>query len=428
MASPRAVYRFDGRSRWLALGPEPCEPPAPFVHDPMLDLQRVLEATSSASPSIDELPFCGGWIGTISYELGRWIEPTVAVSAEPRQLPGWPLIELAWCPNALVFDHLRAQWWSVGAPAVPDGPVRPWCRSALAGLRTAVPADQHLHAIARARRYIAAGDIFQANITQPLQGRFAGSTRALFERAMRQSRAWYGAYMEWPGDRAVISMSPELFLQLDANRRLITRPIKGTRAAHHDQAELLASAKDAAELHMIVDLMRNDLGRVCEIGSVRVPVPREIESHPSVHHGVATIEGVLRAGISVSDLLRATFPPGSITGAPKIRAMQIIEELEETPRGPYCGAIGLFSDDGQLRLNVAIRTARLSGERRAENWSELQGTFSYGVGGGIVADSQPREEYRESMDKAAILRALVERPSDAVQAERRSGSSARAAN
>ena len=208
-------------------------------------------------------------------------------------------------------------------------------------LTSSVNPDEYLTMVSNTIDYIAAGDIFQANITQRLCGTFDGSTRALGRSALALSQAWYGAYLELPAGRCLVSLSPELFLDADFNSRaVITRPIKGTRPTTVDARDLLESPKDAAELHMIVDLMRNDLGRVCEYGSVRVPQSRAIETHPTVHHGVAEITGSLCADVSLGRLLEATFPGGSVTGAPKIRAMQIIDELEPVSRGPYCGAIG----------------------------------------------------------------------------------------
>jgi para-aminobenzoate synthetase component 1 len=163
------------------------------------------------------------------------------------------------------------------------------------------------------------------------------------------------------------------------------------------EEELRASVKDQAELNMIVDLERNDLGRVCEIGSVRVSQPRAIEAHPTVYHGVATVEGVLRRGVGLVDLLRATFPGGSVTGAPKIRAMEIIDELEPTRRGPYCGAIGYIAADGSMEFNVAIRTMIVKG-----------GRVHIPVGGGVVADSSPEGEYEETLVKARAMFEVLE--------------------
>jgi para-aminobenzoate synthetase component I len=206
-----------------------------------------------------------------------------------------------------------------------------------------------------------------------------------------------GAYYA-SDDYALVCNSPELFLRVTPDRQtggrqVVTRPIKGTRRRGPGMgAELRDSRKDQAELNMIVDLERNDLGRVCEIGSVKVTEPRTIEEHPTVYHGAATIEGTLRSDVGLVDLLRATFPGGSITGAPKIRAMQIIDELEPARRGPYCGAIGYLSCDGHMQFNIAIRTMIIKG-----------GQIHIPVGGGIVADSDPPAEYEETLVKAAAL-------------------------
>jgi anthranilate/para-aminobenzoate synthase component I len=214
---------------------------------------------------------------------------------------------------------------------------------------------------------------------------------------MARSPATYGALLEY-SDFALICNSPELFLRATPGGRIITRPIKGTRPRLPGMdAELLHSLKDQAELNMIVDLERNDLGRVCEIGTVRVTEPRRIEAHPTVYHGVATIEGTLRQDVHFLELLRATFPGGSITGAPKIRAMQIIEELEPVRRGPYCGAIGYLATDGTIELNIAIRTMIAK-----------DGLIHIPVGGGIVADSVPSEEYEETLVKAQAMFAAVD--------------------
>jgi para-aminobenzoate synthetase/4-amino-4-deoxychorismate lyase len=213
---------------------------------------------------------------------------------------------------------------------------------------------------------------------------------------MHAGRPRYGAYLETKS-HALVSMSPELFIEVDRLAgRVITRPIKGTRAFHEDPRELLASGKDAAELHMIVDLMRNDLGRIAIPGGVRVTASRKVESHETVHHCVAEIEAILRPNLSVVEMLRATFPPGSITGAPKVRAMQVIDELEPVARGPYCGTVGLISPTA-VTLNVAIRTIAL------HHTDADSGTLRYSAGCGIVAESQPRHEYEESLHKCAVL-------------------------
>jgi anthranilate/para-aminobenzoate synthase component I len=281
-------------------------------------------------------------------------------------------------------------------------------------------------AVARALEYIRAGDVYQVNLAHPLEGAFTGSARALASRLLRAARPWYGAYLEQAGDerRALISASPESFLAYDARtRRVETRPMKGTRAGAGDPRELERNDKERAELNMIVDLMRNDLGRVCELGSVRVDAPRDVEAHgaasseksdggasvaartPGVLQATATVSGTLRAGLDLADLLWATFPPGSVTGAPKVRAMQIIDELEPAPRGPYCGAIGWVGADGSGAFSVAIRTAEIRGLAHAPALDSIQGTLRAWVGAGIVADSLPPAEWEETIVKAWALRA-----------------------
>jgi len=268
-------------------------------------------------------------------------------------------------------------------------------------------------AIDRAIELIRGGDIYQSNITHLLRSTLHGSPRGLAIHALATAAPWHGALLELPDGSALISLSPELFLggEFASEGRegfVLTRPIKGTRPASGDPAELLASEKDEAELTMIVDLMRNDLGRICQPGSVEVAEPRHIEAHPTVHQGVATVQGVLRAGVTIVDLLSATFPPGSVTGAPKIRAMQVIESLEPWARGPYCGAIGCLSDHGRFAFNVAIRTLAAGPPEAMAVTTEMpRRHVLYGVGCGIVADSDPAAEWQESLDKAAVVRGLV---------------------
>jgi anthranilate/para-aminobenzoate synthase component I len=419
LAHPSAVYRFDGR-RSILTGRLP-QRPAAFAHDPLADMQALIDSTraSSESDQRPEIPFAGGWIGVLSYDLGRVIEPRAQHPHPDLEVDPWPLIELCYCADALVYDNVSGAWHAVGDGAA-DGALRGDAglleEFSCGELSSSFTRPQYLAAAQSAIDYIREGDIFQANITQRLRCSFEGSARRLALQSLRESGSWYGAYLELPRlaeaepDRCVISLSPELLLQIDErSRAIVTRPIKGTRPARTTPLELLESAKDAAELHMIVDLMRNDLGRVCEFGSVRVPCPRAIETHPTVHHGVGEIVGRLRRDVSLAEVIRAAFPGGSVTGAPKIRAMQIIDEIEPQRRGPYCGSIGYVSDCGRACLNIAIRTMLLSGRGRPGRCGHLAGTLDYGAGGGIVADSQPVAEYRECMDKAAVLRAALSR-------------------
>jgi anthranilate/para-aminobenzoate synthase component I len=287
--------------------------------------------------------------------------------------------------------------------------------------------ETYERAVARAVEYIRAGDVFQVNLAHMLCARMRGSPRELFAALGDTAVPWYGALLETPWG-VIASASPELFLDFDARTRsVVTRPMKGTRGGEHAPAELLASEKDAAELNMIVDLMRNDLGRVCEFGSVQVQAPREVEAHGArepaerseraasgVLQGVATVRGTVRREFGLDELLRAAFPPGSITGAPKVRAMQIIGVLERTRRGPYCGCIGFVSDSGRAEFSVAIRTAVLerndaeSRERGTETGATDVWNVRYGVGAGIVADSDPAAEWRETLVKARIWRGLAD--------------------
>jgi len=436
LARPDAMLTIDDHVHWQGNPPADLKTFTPTGH-PLTDLSRIFEKTTarrSAARTPHDLPFTGGWIGCFAYDLGRIIEPRATHPDSPVDDRHWPLVQLAWCPHALVYDHLHAKWYEVNPADAPtwlnngidffqkSHPIRTQ-RHATNGVFTLgrvtaeLPPDAYLHMVQRALDYIAAGDIFQANLTQRLTGPFEGSTRALARRALTTSGAWYGAYVEWPDGRTLLSLSPELLLKIDhatnsdhdrPPRHIITRPIKGTRPGHVAAQELESSEKDAAELNMIIDLMRNDLGRVCEFGSVRVPHGRIIESHPTVHHGVGEVHGTLREHIMFTDLLRAVFPGGSVTGAPKIRAMQIIDEHEPVRRGPYCGAIGCVSADGRAQLNIAIRTIALHGDRPANLFDQLHGVLDYGTGGGIVADSDPADELRECYDKAAVLRMVTD--------------------
>jgi anthranilate/para-aminobenzoate synthase component I len=251
--------------------------------------------------------------------------------------------------------------------------------------------------VARTVEYIRAGDIFQANVAQRFSATWQGNPRTIAQAAFHAAAPRYGAYVE-SAQHALASMSPELFVQADASGEIVTRPIKGTSPGTQDPALLLSSQKDAAELHMIVDLMRNDLGRLCRPGSVRMTSARQLESHATVHHGVAEICGTMGHGIRVTDILRATFPPGSVTGAPKVRALQVIDELEPVSRGPYCGAVGVIHSGG-VTLNVGIRTVCM----HKDTPGARSGTLRYSAGCGIVADSVPIREYEESLHKTAVM-------------------------
>jgi anthranilate/para-aminobenzoate synthase component I len=386
-----ATGTADGRwGRWTVLA-EPSRVVTAMTAD---DALRAIDAASTDG---------GTWITALSYELGGAFEP----HAFPRHrapADGWPMATLACCEARLVYDH-ETQTWEMSAEAAAlvaaiseriERDERDECNAVISSLESDITRAEFESMVARAVELIHAGDIFQANIAQRFSAHWQGSPRAILQAAMHAGRPRYGAYLE-TRTHALVSMSPELFVEVDRLAgRAITRPIKGTRAFHEDPRELLASSKDAAELHMIVDLMRNDLGRIAIPGGVRVTASRKVESHETVHHCVAEIEAILRPNISVVEMLRATFPPGSITGAPKVRAMQVIDELEPVARGPYCGTVGLISPTA-VTLNVAIRTIAL------HHTSADGGTLRYSAGCGIVAESQPRHEYEESLHKCAVL-------------------------
>lgn len=357
-------------------------PPCAWSDRPLRDLAAAVRAMPP-----------GHWIGYLSYDLRLWTEPVLRRAARPAPDNAWPLLEFAWCPKVRVFDAEDDAVASPSTSAVGLGPIEP-----------AWSADRYAAAVRRVQAYIAAGDVFQVNLAHRLRAACHGSAdaaRRLYARLAAHTPAWYGGLLELHDGRAILSASPELFLELDADGWVTTRPIKGTLPAAADPAALRDSPKDQAELTMIVDLLRNDLGRVCDYASVRVTQPRTIETHGPVHQAVATIQGRLHRRRDVFDLLRATLPGGSITGAPKVRAMQIIDELEVDRRGPYCGAMGWIDTTGprpSACFNILIRTLLYEPwARRLDLW----------VGAGIVADSDPAAEHAETMAKAAgLIKAL----------------------
>ncbi len=406
-----------------------------------LDGPRAAAKTSSKN----EPPMGAGWFTQFSYELGGVLEPMARASGHqfkvqsnndtrkdgalrggetksphektrPYKMEGenntgslratsaqWPLAQAARCDQAFVFDHVAQQWWSIGgaidAIELRDGDVMDHCECA--ALQEETSDDQYAQAVTRTIALIHAGDLFQANIARRWHSELRGSPRAFAHMALSSSAARYGAWLETPTGM-LASMSPELFLELEANGRVISRPIKGTRVTEVGCEELVRSEKDAAELHMIVDLMRNDLSRECQPGTVRVRQARVMETHGTVVHGVAEIHGQLQQSSDRAALLTNTFPPGSITGAPKIRAMQVIDELEHFSRGPYCGAIGYLADTGAMKLNVAIRTATL------RETSPHLFALTYAAGCGIISDSKVDEEVAETHAKVRVLEQAIQ--------------------
>jgi aminodeoxychorismate synthase component I len=278
-------------------------------------------------------------------------------------------------------------WWA-----------EPWTGPAPV-FRPGLERNEWVQRVRRAHDYIAAGDIYQVNLTHTLSAVWPADAAAFYPRLRSASPAPFSCFLRL-GDTTVLSTSPECFLSIDG-RRIVTRPIKGTRPRRGDDdaaaaRELLSSPKERAELVMITDLERNDLGQVCQYGSVRVTGLCELETFAQVHHLVSTVEGRLRDDVTPVQAVRACSPGGSITGAPKKRAREIIAELEPSPRGIYTGALGFFRADGRACFNIAIRTLVVRG-----------GHATYGVGAGIVADSDPVLEYEETLHKAAGLAAAL---------------------
>ncbi|MCX5684705.1 MAG: anthranilate synthase component I family protein [Planctomycetota bacterium] len=402
--------------------------------NPLEFLRECLAASPIGGECAARLPFGPGFYGYLSYDLAPHVEPKAGLA--PRDDIALPDLWFGLYEAVLVLDHDLRQALIVGGASAAgevieealaahsavkrggsgDPPRNVFADSRVREVSCNMTPDEFRQAVAKAREYIAAGDIYQVNLSRRYRVLLTseggqGGTRwaALYLRLRRFNPAPYAAYIDVGGGAAVLSSSPELFLDLRGGR-IVTRPIKGTRPLRPgDEAAnalareaLLASQKDRAELTMIVDLERNDLGRVSEYGSVRVTEPRVLEAYAAVYHTVATVEGRLHAGRDVVDLLKATFPGGSITGAPKVRAMQIIAELEPTRRSVYTGAVGYMgppSDGdpaGRCALNIAIRTLIGSGD-----------VVHVQVGGGIVADSTPEAEFQETSDKArAMLAAL----------------------
>lgn len=370
------------------------------------------------APIVPEgFPFVQGSIVALDYELGEAVEPAVLRGVgHPDRSPATPAMTIARCDGALVHDAADDTWLAVGDPdetaRLVDFIVRRPAPDSTGGFTFREPRSLtgragFESAVARAVALIHAGDCFQVNLAHHLESEFEGSARAAFLAMLRAAAPPFAAILDLepadPSADALLSMSPELFLAADLSpagtRRVVTRPIKGTRRADRDGAarrDLLAAPKDAAELAMIIDLMRNDLGRVCDLGSVRVDEPRTVETaaNGALLHTVGAVSGRLRDDATFADLIAATFPPGSVTGAPKVRAMQVIRELEPRPRGAYCGAVGFVSDHGPMCLNVAIRTATVGGAPRR---------LTFPVGAGIVAESDPAAEWHETLAKATTL-------------------------
>jgi para-aminobenzoate synthetase component 1 len=441
MADPAALVRSrHGRTEiWQAdAGDAAAGSVTDCVTEDALAVVRRLLSPHASVPVAGLPPFQGGAAGYVGYDWGLTLERLPAPRFDDLSLDDVVIGIYDW---VLAWDHAASKAWLIstglletdsaaraeraetraaevlgrlqgtatvgaagdGLPAK-TGPMAPsyaveggWWPPAL-GLRSSYAHADYIRVLERVREYIFAGDIFQANVSQRFEVDCAEAPWSLYRRLRAHNPAPFAAFFELP-DAAVVSASPERFLHVDPSGHVETRPIKGTRARgmgpEHDAAlgqALTESAKDRAENLMIVDLMRNDLSRVCLPGSVRVSELFALERYATVHHLVSTVVGDLAPGHDALDALRTAFPGGSITGAPKLRAMEIIAECEPSRRGVYCGSMGYWSVTGAMDTNIAIRTAVVK-----------DGRAYFSAGGGIVADSDPEQEYRETLDKARAL-------------------------
>ena len=380
-------------------------------HSPADPFQLVREALGEGVENLSGMPFCGGALGYFAYDLGRRVETLPQLAKRDLDMPDMAIGLYDW---AVVVDHHKRRSWLIGQGRDPETE-RQWStlerlfttpaptRLARYQLQSPIRAnmDQAVYTTAfnRIREYIREGDCYQVNLAQRFEVDVQGDAWDIYLHLRKNNPAPFASFFR-PEGGGIMSCSPERFLSVQGGL-VETKPIKGTihrsAYAYEDKAlaaQLLESDKDRAENLMIVDLLRNDLGKNCKTGSVAVPKLFALESFATVHHLVSTVTGRLAKGRHAMDLLRGCYPGGSITGAPKLRAMQIIEELEPHRRSVYCGAIGYVGFDGSMDTSIAIRTAVQHG-----------GRVYYWAGGGIVWDSRAESEYEECFDKArAVLR------------------------
>ncbi|WP_043307373.1 aminodeoxychorismate synthase component I [Pseudomonas sp. ML96] len=404
--------RFDLLSAWplQTASPTPDEDGNAF-------LQRLRQSLAdlghAEAPEGLTLPFTGGLIGYLAYDFSRRLEQLPAQCIDDLQLPDarfglydWALVsdhqlqasQLVFHPKLATTERERLiQLFEIGSAA----PYAPF--SLLQPFRADLKQDEYRQAIERIQAYIQAGDCYQVNFAQRFQAPCQGDAWNAYLALRAACPTPFAGFQALDNGDAILSLSPERFLQVSQGH-VETRPIKGTRPRGSDTtedqanaAELLASAKDRAENLMIVDLLRNDLGRSCRTGSVKVPELFALESYPNVHHLVSAVTGELDDDSDALDLIAGSFPGGSITGAPKIRAMQIIDELEPTRRALYCGSLLYLDVRGELDSSIAIRSLLIKG-----------GTASCWGGGGIVADSDWQAEYAESITKVKVLLQTLE--------------------
>jgi para-aminobenzoate synthetase component 1 len=417
----------DGFSYWMAMPKEVFEFRAGQI-EPLEKLQKVLDKYKPAKPTLPNGMFTGGWVGFFGYELGNHLEP---VPSKTDDL--WlPLIRLCFYDRLIAYDHDKKSFQLITLELENDTETPQQKLSFLKALldkardirvpipksadientdfsriRSNMTKDYYLRAFKKIKRHIYDGDVYQINFSQRFRCQYSARPIALFHWQNRYNPSPYSAYID-TGNFQIISASPEMFITVK-DGIISTKPIKGTRKRLEETSaeakqinaenlqQLIDSAKEKAELNMIIDLERNDLARLCVPGTRKVIQSRTIETCPSIFHAVATVAGKLRDDTNFCDILKAVFPGGSITGAPKIRSMQIINETEPTARGVYTGSIGYLGLDGSVCLNIAIRTIII------KNKSAYVQT-----GGGIVADSDPMAEWNETLVKARALLAGIE--------------------
>lgn len=377
-----------------------------ILGDPFDVLKRLL-TDYLAKYKPDGPPFQGGAIGYFGYELGHHVESLASNAVDDLDLPDLNVGFYDW---VIAFDHLTGESWVLTTELSPNYRSH-WIQERLrqpqpfassqngypnrpTSLKSNFTKPAYMDAVRRVKQYIVDGDVYQANISQRFEAEIDGNAWSLYQRLRETSQAPYGSYLQFP-EVTILSSSPEQFLRLD-NRLVETRPMKGTRPRGGTAAddsllneELATSEKDRAENIMIVDLLRNDLGKVCIPGSIEVPELFTVEEYSNVHQMVSSVTGRLRLEHDAIDLLKACFPGGSVTGAPKIRAMEIINEIEPVQRSVYCGAIGYIGFNGSMQTSIPIRTMLMKEHK-----------VYFQVGAGIVSDSDPEAEYQETLDKA----------------------------
>lgn len=391
---------------WQKNAVDPFESARDLLHQHPFEGDKALAA---------EVPFVGGIIGFFGYDLARSQEQLPELINKELNFPDLHLGLYLW---AIVLDHHVKACWLVAQPSAPSKTLDEICTQLtnpithanqpppfelLAPFESNISKEHYCSALKSIHNYILAGDCYQINYAQRFSAPFSGDPWLAYKGLRETAPTPFSAYIELK-DGAILSFSPERFLKLE-ERQVSTKPIKGTRPRSHIPSEdealkqaLVSSEKERAENLMIVDLLRNDLSKVCELGSIKVPKLFNIESFSNVHHLVSTVEGRLKKGKDALDLLSHCFPGGSITGAPKVRAMEIIEELETDRRSIYCGSVGYISFCGKMDTNIAIRTL-LCHQDKAYCWA----------GGGIVADSETEAEYQETFNKVNNLLKTLEK-------------------